>query len=86
MTWPRLSRQAAGVTKPDLRPPAPVQYGQSGHTASRWRKEQPLLQAPSKESRRLLLKGPNSPEASRVREGGFGEGGRLVDTLPIGWW
>ena len=51
-----------------------------------------FLQAPSKESRQLVLKRPEFPEGFQGKvckdsEGeGCGVGDQLVDILLIGWW
>ena len=81
------------VTEPNLGLLALVQESQSPDTGLWWRKVQRLLQAPSKESRQLVLKRPQLPDGfqgkvfkHRVREGGCGVCDQLVDILLIGWW
>ena len=56
-------------------------------------KAQCLLQAPSKESRQLVLKRPEPSKGfqgkvskDRLREGDYGVCDQLVDILLIGWW
>ena len=80
------------VTKPNLGPLAHMQWSQSTDTGLWWRKVQRLLQAPSKESRQLVLKSPNSLKAFRERffktgwRRGCGMCDQLTDSLLIGWW